>query len=48
MTTAVARLGMTYHISEAGIGVIGFDLRTETLRVQEESRHGSLGLVGIL
>lgn len=41
-------LGLTYHITETGLGIVGLHLRTVGLRVKEEGRHGPLGLGGIL
>merc|ERR1719352_2047481 len=36
------------HSSEAGVGVIGLDLRAIPLGIQEESGHGTLRLIWIL
>jgi len=46
--TTMTPFRSTYHIPEAGIRVIGFDLGTVRLGVKEEGTHGTLGLGGVL
>lgn len=36
------------HVTEGSLGVVDLHIGALRLRVEEESRHGALGLVGVL